>query len=54
MAKKQTAANNNFLKNTKIRFNHLIFKKASSVLNIEGETKAREYVQSFTKTPLSF
>lgn len=42
--KKQTTANNNFLKNVKKDWNEKIFKKASLILNTEGETAARKFV----------
>ena len=49
---KQTAANNSFLKNTKRVFNHLVYKKALTVCNAEGEAAARAYVQQFVTSPL--
>lgn len=52
--KKQTAGNNNFLKNVKSQCNTKIFKKASLLLNSKGESAAREYVQSFQLSTLSF
>lgn len=51
---KQTATNNEFLATTKETFNDRIFKKASKILNEQGESKAREYVQTFTTSPLSY
>jgi hypothetical protein len=52
--KKQTATNNKFLKETKRIWAKGIFKKASEILNNEGETKARAYVQTFSTKPLSY
>ena len=51
---KQTATNNTFLKETKRIFNHLIFKKASKIMNEDGEKEARNYVQSFTTKKLTY
>ncbi len=52
--KKQTIANNDFLRKTKQIWNGKIFKKAAKILNQEGEAKAREYVQTFTTKPLTY
>ncbi len=51
---KKTAANNNFLRNTKRIFNTKIYKKALRLVNTKNETAARAYVQKFKKEPLSY
>ncbi len=52
--KKQTAGNNAFLKAVKKLWNTPIFKKASLLVNTEGEDAARAYVQTFTTKPLDY
>lgn len=51
---KQTATNNKFLSKTKKIWAKGIFKKASEILNNEGEDKARAYVQTSSTKPLSY
>ncbi|MCP4371313.1 MAG: hypothetical protein GY797_24830 [Deltaproteobacteria bacterium] len=52
--KKQTAANNEFLKRVKKTWNKPTFKKASVLVNNGQEKEARAYIQSFTKRPLDY
>ena len=51
---KQTVKNNKFLKETKRIWAKGIFKKASEILNSEGEEKSRAYVQTFSTKSLSY
>ena len=51
---KQTAANNKFLANVKKDWNDKIFKKASLLVNTEGEEAARKFVQQFTTQKLGY
>jgi hypothetical protein len=46
-AKKQTAANNAFLRDAKDAMNGPIYRKAAAILNAEGEGAARAYVAGF-------
>ena len=52
--KKQTAGNNNFLKNVRKMWNTQVFKKAALLVNTESEDKAREFVQTLTRKPLEY
>ena len=52
--KKQTSANNEFLRNVKRDWNEKIYKKALVILNTDGVEKAREFVQQFTTKPLGY
>lgn len=51
---KQTASNNKFLATVKKIWNDKIFKKASLLVNSEGEEAARQYVQQFTTKKLDY
>ena len=51
---KQTVANNDFLKNVKRDWNSKIFKKASELVNVDGEEAARKFVQQFTTEKLGY
>ncbi len=51
---KQTVANNDFLRNVKKAWNKNIFKKASLLVNSDGEDVARAYVQQFTRKTLTY
>ena len=53
-ATKQTAANNEFLKNVKRDWNSKIYKKASEIINEQGEQAARQFVQQFTTKSLGY
>lgn len=52
--KKQTAANNDFLKQVKKIWNEKVFQQAAKILNNEGIDAARAYVQQFTTKPLNY
>lgn len=43
--KKQTAANNEFLKEVKTKYNAPIFKKISTILNEQGEESAKKALE---------
>jgi hypothetical protein len=53
-AKKQTAANNAFLKNVKRDWNDRIYKRGAELVNTQGEDAARAYVQQHTTRPLGY
>jgi hypothetical protein len=46
-AKKQTAANNPFLRDAKDALNAPTYRKAAAILNAEGEAAARAYLAGF-------
>lgn len=48
--KRQTAANNAFLREQKSRKNHLIYKRLLAIVNAEGEDAGRVYLQQFVRT----
>jgi hypothetical protein len=49
---KQTAANNAFLAKVKKGFNAPTYKLTLELANTKGEQAAREYVQSFVRSPV--
>ena len=51
---RQTAANNEFLAQTKKIWNAKIFRKASIILNESGEEAARVYLRKFTTAELGY
>jgi hypothetical protein len=48
---KQTAANNAFLAKIKRIFNAKMFKRASEILNADGEDAARAFIATFYRDP---
>ena len=51
--KKQTAANNTFLRQVKTLMNGKVYQKVLGLVNSEGENAAREYLQGFFRQPIN-
>lgn len=51
--KKQTTANNEFLRQVKTLMNKKIYKTSATLVNTEGEDSAREWLQRFFNRPVS-
>lgn len=51
--KKQTAANNELLKQVKAQMNAKIYKRALQIVNEQGEYSALEYLQQFFIQPVT-
>ncbi len=49
---KQTAANNELLRQVKARMNGKIYKKTLQIVNEQGEESALEYLQQFFIQPI--